>query len=92
MKKKNDDQELYEKIKKALENYKYRFRTLAGVASEIGLKQETVEATISQNKDKIVVLARKVKNGQRLVTTRKYYKKKASVKEKLMGAVLNRVY
>lgn len=93
MKEKTDiDKELYEKIKKALENNKYNFRTISGAAKEAGVCISDVEATIQKNNDKIVVLFRRGKNGQKLITTREHYKKKASTKDKIMGALLNRVY
>lgn len=82
----------YELIKKAAENPKYTFRTLDGLIGEAHVSLADVYQTIEQHPEEFVILFRKGKNGQRLITTRKHYKEKASMGERIMGAVLNRVY
>lgn len=82
----------YVMIKQALENPKYTFRTIGGVAQEAKVSVEMVESAIVQHPNELVVLYRKGKNGEKLITTREHYKKKATVTEKIKGALLNRVY
>lgn len=82
----------YEKIKRALENPKYKFRTINGVASEAHVSFESIEKAMREHSDEIVKLFRKGENGEVLITTRSHYKRKASVKEKVIGAVINSVY
>jgi hypothetical protein len=84
--------DLYLKVKQALENEKYSFRTIEGVAKETRLNKSQVEKAIINHNDEVVILHRKGSQGERLVTTRSHYSSKASLKEKLMGVMLNRVY
>lgn len=82
----------YVRVRRALENDKYSFRTINGVAKEANVKPADVEKAISRHNDEVVILHRRGSDGERLITTRKHYKKKATLKEKLMGAMLNCVY
>lgn len=82
----------YIRIMKALEDDRFTFRTIRGVAKSASVSESEVEKTLQEHKNEVVELYRKGANGERLVTTRKHYKKKATWKEKMMGAVLNRVY
>lgn len=80
------------RIKNALEDNRFRYRTIRGVAKSAGVSAEQVSKEIANRPGEIVVLARKNQSGENLYTTRKHYKKKAKFSEKLMGALLNRVY
>lgn len=91
-KKDKSSTQIFEEIKRALENPKYKYRTLKGVSNEAHVSIETVEKAVREHSDEIVFLFRKGQNGEALLTTRTHYKKKASLKEKFMGAVINRVY
>ncbi|TKF06584.1 hypothetical protein [Vibrio kanaloae] len=82
----------YTRIKKALEDDKYTFRTIGGVAKAANVSEAEVKKALQEHKEEVVELYRKGVNGEKLVSTRKHYKKKATWKEKMMGAVLNRVY
>lgn len=82
----------YDKIKRALENPNYKFRTIHGVSSEARVSFEIVEKAMKEHSNEIVKLFRKGENGEILITTRSHYNKNASVTEKLIGAVLNSVY
>jgi hypothetical protein len=82
----------YGKIKKAMENNKFSYRTIGGVAKEANVSITVVQAAIKNHPKEMVLLHRKGKNGEVLVTTRDHYKKRASVREKLMGVIINRVY
>lgn len=65
---------------------------MKGVSAEAHVSVEAVEKAIQEHSDEIVFLFRKGQNGEALITTRSHYKKKASLKEKFMGAMINRVY
>lgn len=82
----------YVQIKRALENPKYRYRTIEGVIKETHVTFHDLNKVLSEHPEEFVVLHRKSSDGQKLITTRKHYKEKASLQEKVMGAVLNRVY
>lgn len=82
----------FTRVKRAMENPKFKFRTIHGVAVEAGLTDSEVEAVIRLHTHEIVELYRKGKDGQRLVTTRKHYLNRATLGEKLKGVLLNRVY
>lgn len=83
---------LYQRIKQALENPNYKFRTMNGVIKEACVSSEVVERAMRQHADEIVKLYRRGSNGEALYTTREHYKKKASTTEKIIGAVINSVY
>jgi hypothetical protein len=82
----------YVSIKNAMENPKYTYRTITGVSKEAGVSIDSVARAIKEHPEEIVLLYRKGKNGEFLVTTRGHYKKKASLREKMIGALINRVY
>ncbi|UFQ96798.1 hypothetical protein [Pseudomonas wenzhouensis] len=54
----------YEKIKRALENPNYKFRTINGVASEAHVSFEAIEKAMREHSDEIVKLFRKGENGE----------------------------
>jgi hypothetical protein len=82
----------YGSIKKAMENNKFNYRTIGGVAKEANVSVMVVHDAIKNHPKEMVLLHRKGKNGEVLVTTRDHYKKRASVRERLMGVIINRVY
>ena len=78
------------KVLKSLESPKFKWRTLRGVAQETGLDIATVEAVISQKRDKIVRSSSYSTTGQELYTTRNHFNRTATPMEKLIGALRNR--
>lgn len=83
---------LYQRIKGALENPNFKFRTINGVVREARVSPEVVERVMHEHSGEIVKLFRRGENGEALYTTRSHYKKKASTTEKIIGAVINSVY
>jgi len=75
----------------ALENPKYKWRTISGVAKESGVSQETVLEIISQNRDLIVQSSIPSIKGEDLYTTRNHYREFASSAQKIFGALKNRI-
>jgi hypothetical protein len=78
-------------VKTALENPNYRWRTVEGVANETGLSAETVEAVIRKNQETVFKSSIPSNKGEALYTTRSHFLKKASLGEKLLGAIKNRL-
>jgi len=89
---KKQSSSLYVKILNSLENKDYRYRTISGIAKETGLSEAQIISIIEKHSNDIVQLYRTDRAGRRLYSTRKRYNKTAGISEKVMGAVLNRVY
>lgn len=83
---------IYGKVIGALNNDRYKYRTLRGIAKEAGVPEEKILKVVREHSDEIVILFRTTKDGQPLFASRKKYQKKATAMEKVMGAFLNRVY
>ena len=79
-------------IKNALENPKYKWRTLNGVAKETGLDPNTIKDTINLKQYTIVASAAPAPDGSELFTTRDHYREKSTIWERFENAVINRVY
>jgi hypothetical protein len=79
------------KVWKALENPKYRWRTIPGVAKEEGLPEEVVEEVLKRRRNEIVKSTLPSSSGEDLYTTRSHFIKEASFGEKLLGAFKNRL-
>ena len=87
-----ESEAIFEKVRKALENDKYKFRTLKGISKDTNIPEQKIEVIIRKNPDEIVIVLRRNQDGERLYTTRRHYKKKSTAVEKLIGALINRVY
>ncbi len=82
---------IQEKVKVALKNPEYKFRTVNGVAAEVGIDPANAKELIFQV-DNMVHLHRRTKEGDSLYTTRDHYYQRASIWERIMCGVINRVY
>ena len=78
-------------VKTALENPAYCWRTVQGVANETGLPAQTIEAVILKNHETVVKSSIPSTKGEALYTTRSHFLKKATLGEKLLGAIKNRL-
>ena len=85
------NREITEKVIRALEDDKYQWRTVRGVASSTGLAEEEVLAVIEENEDLIVRSSVPSKSGEALFTTRKHSKGRGAVFGKILGAFKGRV-
>lgn len=77
---------------RALNNKNYRWRTIGGVAKEAGIPEDSVVKAISMNQDFVVRATVLSKEGEPLFTTREHLLESATLGEKLLGALKNRVY
>jgi hypothetical protein len=76
----------------ALENPKFRWRTIGGIAKETGIDPADVGATLAKEVGATVLVAPvPSKDGEKLYSTRKRVLETASLGEKLVGAFKNRV-
>ncbi len=74
----------------ALAKPDFKWRTVAGVATETGLAQELVMQVLAAVSEKIVRSSVPSSDGQELYTTREHFRETASPGEKLLGAFKNR--
>lgn len=82
----------YEKVLAALNDTKYKYRTITGISKSTGLSSEIINKEISEHGEDIVVLSRRNQRRERLYTTRAHYRDTASIKEKILGAFINGIY
>lgn len=82
---------LWAVIKSALENPAYKWRTIEGVSAEIGLPESIVSANVNSHVEQVVKSSIPSKDGSDLFTTRKHYREKSSIIERVQNAVMNRV-
>ncbi len=78
-------------ITKALENPKYKWRTVSGVTKESGLPADVVVTVLTTNTETFVRSSTPAKTGEPLFTTRKHYLQTATSAEKFLGALKNRL-
>jgi hypothetical protein len=77
-------------VLKALENPKYKWRTIGGVSQETGLSADQVLEVLGSPSDKIVKSSIPSPEGKSLFTTREHFRKSASTFEKVLSAIKNR--
>lgn len=73
-----------QKIIKALENEKYDWRTINGLISETGLKEDEIRSELNAMNGTLV--CSKSGNGE-VYTTRKHYEKRLTGTRKLISAL-----
>ncbi|MEN5208101.1 hypothetical protein ABE493_08270 [Stenotrophomonas terrae] len=86
------DSEVKIKVINAMNNNRYRWRTIGGISKEVGLPQDVVVKVISLNSDSVVRAPALSNKGEPLFTTREHLLEKATIGEKILGAFKNRVY
>lgn len=79
-----------EKIEKALENEKYSWRTIRGIAAEAKIDREKVSNYISIHGDKVVKSSAVNQRGEQLFSLRSKRRKKSGFFERIASAVKNR--
>lgn len=84
--------DVYPKVRTALENPKYKYRTVSGIAKELKIGQDVVARALRENPGDLVVLYRRGQNGEQLFTTRQHYKNNTSIIERVMGTMMSRIY
>ncbi|MCG7867002.1 MAG: hypothetical protein N0E59_10735 [Candidatus Thiodiazotropha taylori] len=79
------------KIQKALENPKYKWRTVEGVAKETGLETVTVVSSLSNHNDLVIQSSIPSNTGADLFTTRDHYREKSTIFSRVMSSITNKV-
>jgi hypothetical protein len=80
-----------EEVIKALEDDRFKWRTIKGIATAARISPTKVEAVLQEQQDKIVRSSINGANGEALYATRRHFKKKSSFGEKIMAAMRNRI-
>ncbi|MFI5371317.1 MAG: hypothetical protein ACHQ52_07130 [Candidatus Eisenbacteria bacterium] len=75
----------------ALEDARYLWRTLDGLARQTGLPREQVLAVLERSADRVVRARATAPGGAALYTTREHYLRRASPGQKLAAALRNRL-
>jgi hypothetical protein len=83
----NEDEK---KIDRALENPKYKWRTIRGVAQETGLSPEKIQEYLVSHGDVFVQSSAISTNGERLFSTRSKYRKTTGFLTRVTSALKNR--
>lgn len=78
-------------VLKALAKPDFKWRTIAGVAKETGLATDVVIKVLSLTADQVVKSSIPSADGQDLYTTRDHFREKASIGDRILGAIKNRV-
>ena len=81
----------WEKIKRALENQNYKWRTLEGIAKDTGVSIPTVVSSLSYHGDLVIRSTIPSTTGQDLYTTRNHYLEKSTLWDRFESAVTNKV-
>ncbi len=77
-------------VVRALENPKYKWRTLGGIIREAGVTRMEAETILDGLGDKIVRSSVPSVRGEPLFTTRQYYKKSESILSRFTAILRNR--
>lgn len=81
-----------ERLRKALENGNYQWRTIKGLSTETGLSQESILDALQLSSDQIVKKFLMTTAGEQPVfTTRNHFQQQAGVYEKILGLLKNRI-
>jgi hypothetical protein len=79
------------KVQTALENEKYKWRTIEGIVKETGLDAVTVVGSLSANASVVIKSTISDKDGRDLFTTKEHYREKSSLWERFQSVLTNKV-
>ncbi|PMU11716.1 MULTISPECIES: hypothetical protein [unclassified Pseudomonas] len=74
----------------ALNETKYKWRTISGISRETGVSGEKIEEIITNNSDQIVQSSALTPKGEALYTTREKHHKETSTWSRIGLAIRNR--
>ena len=78
------------KVITELENDRYKWRTVRGVARVTGLQEDVVKAAIKQEPERVIQSTVPSNTGEELFTTRRHFRKHGGSFGKLIGAFKGR--
>ena len=80
-----------ERVLRALEDQRFDWRTVEGVAEQVGVPQTTVRQILEEQKDAIVRSSIPDDAGRNLYTTRKHYRQTHGFAARLRNALTDKV-
>lgn len=81
----------WNELKQALENPRYKWRTIRGTAKEIGASPEEVHKLITENSNAIIKSSIPADSGEDLFTTREHFRRMQSPLVKIASSLTSRV-
>ena len=81
----------WEKIRRALENPKYKWRTLEGIVKETAYPTITIVSSLSAHADQVIKSTIPSTDGHDLYTTRDHYREKSTIWDRIESAITNKV-
>jgi pantoate kinase len=81
----------WDEVKKSLEDARYQWRTIRGVAKETSLTQEEVHKIIKMHAQEVIKSSVAADSGEELFTTRQHFRRRQSVVAKIASSLTSRV-
>jgi hypothetical protein len=81
----------WKQVSAALENNKYKWRTIRGVAKELKATEDDVMKVITENASEVIKSSIPAASGEVLYTTRIHYRRKASLFDKIASSLTSTV-
>jgi hypothetical protein len=82
--------ETEEKVLKALENPKFRWRTIRGIAKETEISPEIIRTVVTMKSDRVVMASVPNTKGEALFTSRNQRRSQAGTWGRIVSALKNR--
>lgn len=77
----------WESVRESLENPKYKWRTIRGVAKQLNCSQKEILKILVQHENEIIKSSITAESGEELYTTRSHYKQTTSFFDKALSSV-----
>ena len=81
----------WDDLKKSLEDSRYKWRTIRGVAKETGLSSEEVKKLLAANSTVVIKSSIPADSGEELYTTREHFRRMQSPFVKISSSLISRV-
>ncbi len=78
-------------VKNAMENNKYIWRTIRGIAKELNTNEEIVSSIIAKNGTEVIKSSIPAETGEALYTTRNNFRQNASPADLIKGSISGQV-
>jgi hypothetical protein len=85
-----DEKAAAEKVRAAITNSRYQWRTAQGIAADVGISAEAVSRIISNGND-FLQAYRPNARGETLYTTREKYLSDSTLAQRILDAMTNKV-
>jgi hypothetical protein len=88
---KEDKMPLWDDVKKSLEDRRYKWRTIRGIAKESGSSPEEIRKLLAKHSDVVVKSSILADSGEELFTTREHFRQMQSPLIKIASSVTTSV-